>query len=132
MNRRLKLVLIVIFVPIIVSVAAYRIAESPNRMLKYSLHISSIPPSIRNLQMNSEVWTDEVRDFQFDIDPIDFPRLLLGREYRSIDFAPFDGKTITPFPIATSKKFRWENKIADCTITTNEQRTHVHVFYTRN
>jgi hypothetical protein len=62
--------------------------------------------------MGSDVWTDEVRGFYFEIAPEQFPLLLAGRDFRLLDFGmPFETKTIHVKPAVTFMA-RWKYKLA--------------------
>ena len=129
MRRKWKLILIALLVPIIGAVVAYRIAESPSRILRHALHLQQLPPSLTNLRMGSDVWTDEVRGFYFDIAANDFPALLAGREFRPIDIGgTFEARTIhvsPPVSFIARWRYLWETEGARCQINTNEEKTRV-------
>ena len=79
--------------------------------------------------MGSDVWTDEVRCFYFDIAPNDFPALLVGRRFRTIDIGgTFEARTIhvsPPVNFVARWRYLWETESAHCEINTNEEKTRV-------
>jgi len=129
MRRKWKLILIALFVPIIGVFIAFRIAESPSRILRHALHLQQLPASLTNLRMGSDVWTDEVRGFYFDIAPNDVPALLAGRRFRLIDIGgKFEAHAIhvsPPVSFIARWRYYWETESAFCEININEENTRV-------
>jgi hypothetical protein len=128
-SRIWKISLLAVLVPIIGAVVTLWILESPSRILRHALNLERLPGSLTRLRMGSDVWTDEVRCFYFEIAPSDFPALLVGREFHSADFGgSFETRTIhisPPVSFIGHWRFMWETTGASCEINTNEERTRV-------
>ena len=89
--------------------------------------------------MRSDVWTDEVRYFKFDIDPNDFPALLSGRQFRVIDMGDDPEASTRPTPTPDTFNVRWmyewdawETRGSLCQISTNAEKSHVIVIFSAN
>jgi len=83
--------------------------------------------------MGSDLWTDEVRGFYFEISPAEFPKLLNGRNFELRDLqTTYDVSTthIKP-PISFSARWRyvWETDGAGCTINATESKDRVIVLF---
>jgi hypothetical protein len=133
MRRKWKLLLIVSLTVVIGVVVAFRIFDSSSSVLSQVLHLERLPSSIRHLRMGSDVGTDEVRGFYFEIAPNEFPALLAGREFRPIDSGgTFEAHTIHVFPSVSFLArwlYVWDSPHAQCKITTNEEKTRVIVLF---
>jgi len=122
---------------ILVVLAGYAVfhrIESPSAVLKHALHIRSIPSSIAELRMGSDVWTDEVRCFSFAIAPGDFDRLLMGRAFAKITFEyPREALTMHLSPavsVSGHASYQWRTNGADCTIFPDDAHEHIIVIFT--
>ena len=129
MSRKSKLIVVALLVSVICAVAAFRIAESPSRVLQHALRLKQLPSSVSGLRMHSDVWTDEVRRFYFEIEPSEFPALLAGRPFRAIDMGgafEVHASHVSP-PVAFTGRwiYRWEGEGAYCEIKTNEERNRI-------
>jgi hypothetical protein len=133
MCRKWKQILIILLVPLTGAIMAYYILESPSRVLRYALHLQRLPASIRNLRMGSDVWTDEVRCFYFEIAASDFPALLTGRDFRSFDMPwTLEARTIhiaPPLSIPSQWEYLWEVEGAHCEINTNAEMNRAIVVF---
>ena len=129
MRRNWKIPITVLLASIITVLVTYRILESPNYVLRHALGLERLPSSITNLQMGSDVWTDEVRGFYFEISPEDFPALLAGRQFRRIDLGvPFEARTIhisPPVTFVAERHYRWRAENTRCEIITNDKKARV-------
>jgi hypothetical protein len=129
MRRNTRIVLITVLVPILCAVTVYRILESPSRILRHALHLRDLPSSISNLRMGTNIWTNEVRGFYFDIAPRDFPTLLTGRHFYRIDpggtFEAQAAHLSPPVSLIARWRYRWETEGAYCELSTNEDETRV-------
>ncbi len=129
MRRKWKLLLIALLALIFGTITAYRILESPSRVLRHALHLERLPSSITNLRMGSDAWTDEVRGFYFEIAPDDFPALLVGRQFHPSDIGEaFEARTIhisPPIAFVARWQYRWETDGSRCYIIANEKKTRV-------
>ena len=103
---------------VLCAVGLYAVS-SPRVILKHALHIQSIPKSVRNLKMGSDVWTDEVRCFYLTIAPDDFTQLLVGRNYRT-NSGPFETETMHMSPgakVSGNICYRWQIEDASCDVS---------------
>lgn len=109
------------------------ILDSPRNVLRHVLHLDNLPSSIQHLRMGSDVWTDEVRGFYFEVAPDQFPLLLAGRDFRLVDLGTtYEAKTIHVKPAVTFTarwRYMWETNGADCTIDANETKDRVAILF---
>jgi hypothetical protein len=133
MRRKWKLILVIVLASIIGAIVTYRIMESPGNILRHALHLERLPSSIKHLRMGSDVWTDEVRGFYFEIAPSDLPELLAGRQFRDVDIGgTFQAHTIhvsPPVSFIARWKYVWETESARCEIAANEEKSRVIVVF---
>lgn len=135
MRRKWKSILIaLILLPILGAIVAFRIIESPSRMLRHALHLEQLPASVTSLSMGSDIWAgDEVRDFYLEIAHNDFSALLSGRQFDSFDYQwPVEARTIhvsPPRDFAAHWIYRWEAENARCEVKTNAEKTRVIVVF---
>lgn len=120
----------------VLAVSAYvflRIQDSPRNVLKQALHLQTLPPSIKGLRMGSDVWTDEVRGFCFEIAPNDFPLLLRGRQFELRDMGTtYEAKTVHVKPAVSFTArwcYVWTTNGANCTIDTTDAKNRVAVIF---
>ncbi len=110
-----------------------RVADSPQRVLKHALGIPSLPPSITDLHMGSDVWTDEVRSFCFELAPQDFPALLAGRQFVLRDFGmTYEAKTMhiqPPITFIARLNYVWETAGVRCVIDASETKDRIIVLF---
>jgi hypothetical protein len=114
----------------------YGVYDSSARpMLRRALRIRDLPPSIRNVRMGSDVWTDAVYDFYFEIAPPEFPRLLRGRDFSNI---PLEYDYAIPVQTRTGDSFRaryrysfdqWKARAVICEVYADETMSKVIVHY---
>ena len=128
------LTLVAIFAVLFLSIyILHRIQDSPSSVLRHALHLQNLPSSIRGLRMGSDVWTDEVRSFYFEIAPDQFPLLLEGRKFRINIDTVFEAKTKHMKPAVTFNarwEYMWETNGADCRIDVNDTKDRVTVLFT--
>lgn len=110
---------------------AYLYFSSPRVVLKYALNLQTIPKSVRNLKMGSDVWTDEVRCFYLTIAPDEFGQLLTGRNYQTID-GPSEAETMHISPrmkISGNLSFLWETNSTSCGVFPDDTHEHVIIIF---
>jgi hypothetical protein len=111
---------------------ALSILGSPSNVLKHALHLQTLPPTIKRLRMGSDVWTDEVRGFCFEIAPAEFPLLLTGRDFELTDRGICQARTIHVKPAVTFPArwhYTWKTTGAHCTIDASEAKDRVVIIF---
>lgn len=134
-SMRLKwtLILIGILTPIAIVIVGFRIISSPAFVLRHALNLDRLPTSISHLQMGSDVWTDEMRSFYFELDENEFPALLAGRPFEhDKSFRPASVETmhvLPPVRIVAHARYIWLVPGAMCVLSANQERTRVIVAF---
>lgn len=112
---------------------AYHIFASPHAILKHALHIQSVPKSVKNLKMGSDVWTDEIRCFYVTIASNDFAQLLAGHDYQVFTNASlFERETMHISPkkkISGHVSYHWKTNSANCEIYPDDSHEHVLIIF---
>jgi len=112
---------------------AFSILDSPSNVLKHALHLQTLPRSIKHLRMGSDVWTDEVRGFYFEIAPAEFPLLLTGRDFKLSDMGTtYQARTIHVKPAVTFMarwNYTWQTSGAHCRIDASEAKDRVAIVF---
>jgi len=112
-------------------ITAYLYFSSPHVILRHALHLQTVPKSVKNLKMGSDVWTDEVRCFYLTIAPDEFPQLLAGRNY-STNIGPAKMVTMHISPqmkVAGNVSYTWQTNSADCKVFADDSHEHVIVIF---
>ena len=114
-SKPFRIAIAIFVVVVLIGYCAIRAVSSPSAILKHGLQISSIPRSVGNLRMESNVWTDEVRCFYFTIAPGDFQKLLAGRDFQNVTFeSPHEERTMhisPPALISGHSYFQWKPRV---------------------
>ena len=74
----------ILVIILVIGAAGFLQSTSRKAKLRNALNVARLPSSIRELEIAEDSWTDYVIEARFNIDPIDFDRLLTGRPYQKL------------------------------------------------